>query len=119
VSEPFRAQPLGAGIPFYIHQHHDDAARGGNHAQRVAAYAALESGALGGLALDVLPVEPVPADSKLVRHPRVILAPHSAFYSVAAERELRTKAARNVVSWGRTGRPDYVVVAGTRRLAGA
>ena len=84
-----------------------------------AAYAALESGALGGLALDVLPVEPVPADSKLIHHPRVILSPHSAFYSVAAERELRTKAARNVVTWTRTGRPDYVVVPGTRRLAGA
>jgi D-3-phosphoglycerate dehydrogenase len=49
----------------------------------------------------------------------VILSPHSAFYSVAAERELREKAARNVVSWVRTGRPNYVVVPGTRRLAPA
>jgi phosphoglycerate dehydrogenase-like enzyme len=83
-----------------------------------AAFAALERGALGGLALDVLPVEPAPADSKLVAHPRVILSPHAAFYSEQAARELRVKAARNVVTWVRTGRPDYPVVVGTRRLAG-
>jgi D-3-phosphoglycerate dehydrogenase len=80
-----------------------------------AAYAALQRGTLGGLALDVLPVEPVPADSKLVGHPRVILTPHAAFYSVEAERELRRKAARNIITFLHTGRPDYVVVAGTRR----
>ena len=80
-----------------------------------AALAALESGTLGGLALDVLPVEPVPADSRLPGHPRVILSPHAAFYSVEAERELRRKAAQNIITFLRTGRPDYVVVAGTRR----
>ena len=83
-----------------------------------AAYAALERGVLAGLALDVLPVEPVPPDSRLIGHPRVILSPHAAFFSVAGERELRQKAARNVVTWTRTGRPDYVVSTGTRRLAG-
>jgi phosphoglycerate dehydrogenase-like enzyme len=80
-----------------------------------AALAALERGTLGGLALDVLPVEPVPADSKLLAHPRVILTPHAAFYSVEAERELRRKAAQNIITFLRTGRPDYVVVAGTRK----
>jgi phosphoglycerate dehydrogenase-like enzyme len=79
-----------------------------------AALAALERGTLGGLALDVLPAEPVPANSKLLGHPRVILTPHAAFYSVEAERELRRKAAQNIVTFLRTGRPDYVVVAGTR-----
>jgi len=80
-----------------------------------AALSALERGTLGGLALDVLPVEPVPAGSKLLGHPRVILTPHSAFYSVEAERELRRKAAQNLVTFLRSGRPEYVVVAGTRR----
>ncbi len=75
---------------------------------------ALERGTLAGLALDVLPQEPVPADSPLVAHPRVILTPHAAFFSVQAERELREKAARNIVTWLRTGRPDYVVTAGRR-----
>ena len=80
-----------------------------------AALAALERGTLAGLGLDVLPVEPVLAGSKLLGHPRVILTPHSAFYSVEAERELRRKAAQNLVTWLATGHPDYVVTAGTRR----
>ncbi|MCC7217078.1 MAG: C-terminal binding protein [Burkholderiales bacterium] len=77
--------------------------------------AALAAGTLGGAGLDVLPVEPVPRDSKLLSHPRVILTPHSAFYSVEAEQELRRKAAQNIITWHATGRPEYVVVRGTRR----
>ncbi len=76
---------------------------------------ALAAGTLGGAGLDVLPVEPVPRDSKLLGHPRVILTPHSAFYSVEAERELRRKAAQNIITWLATGRPEYVVVRGTRK----
>ena len=79
-----------------------------------AALSALERWTLAGLGLDVLPTEPVPRGSKLLGHPRVILTPHAAFYSVEAEQELRRKAARNIVTWLATGRPDYVVVAGTR-----
>jgi D-3-phosphoglycerate dehydrogenase len=80
-----------------------------------AALSMLDSGKLAGLGLDVLPTEPVPAGSKLLGHPRVILTPHAAFYSVEAERELRRKAAQNILTWLKTGRPDYVVTAGTRR----
>jgi D-3-phosphoglycerate dehydrogenase len=80
-----------------------------------AALAALDRGTLAGLALDVLPTEPIPRDSPLLGHPRVILTPHSAFYSVEAEHDLRVKAARNLVTWRKSGRPDYVVVAGTRK----
>jgi D-3-phosphoglycerate dehydrogenase len=80
-----------------------------------AALAALDRGTLAGLGLDVLPVEPVPPGSRLLGHPRVILTPHAAFFSVEAERELRRKAAQNIVTWLATGRPDYVVVAGTRK----
>ena len=80
-----------------------------------AALAALDRGTLSGLGLDVLPVEPVPVGSKLIGHPRVILTPHAAFFSVEAERELRRKAAQNIVTWLNTGRPDYVVVNGTRK----
>jgi D-3-phosphoglycerate dehydrogenase len=44
----------------------------------------------------------------------VILTPHAAFFSVQSEVELRRKAAQNIVSWLATGRPEYVVVQGTR-----
>ena len=76
---------------------------------------ALDRGRLAGAALDVLPSEPVSRESRLLNHPRVILTPHAAFYSVEAERELRRKAAQNLVSWLEKGRPDYVVTQGSRR----
>jgi D-3-phosphoglycerate dehydrogenase len=72
----------------------------------------LDAGRLDGAALDVLPVEPPATDSRIVQHPRVLLSPHAAFYSVVAEKELRRKAAQNLVDWARSGRPSYVVVSG-------
>ena len=79
-----------------------------------ALVAALESGTLAGAALDVLPEEPVPRDSPLLAHPRAILTPHAAFYSIEAEKELRRKAAQNIITWLATGKPEYVVTPGTR-----
>lgn len=76
--------------------------------------AVVADGRLAGVGLDVLPVEPVPHGHPLIADPRVIFSPHAAFYSVASEVELRRKAARNIVTWMRTGRPDYPVVVGTR-----
>ncbi|HVL58885.1 MAG TPA: C-terminal binding protein [Burkholderiaceae bacterium] len=67
-----------------------------------------------GVALDVLPVEPIAAGHPLLDDPRVLLTPHAAFYSVDSEVELRRKAAGNIVTWMRTGRPDYPVVVGSR-----
>jgi len=75
---------------------------------------ALDAGILAGAGLDVLPVEPVSRDSQLLGHPRVVLSPHSAFYSVEAERELRRKAAQNLATWLSSGRPEYVVTRGAR-----
>jgi phosphoglycerate dehydrogenase-like enzyme len=70
------------------------------------------TGRLAGVGLDVLPTEPIEANHPLLSDRRVIFSPHSAFYSASSEIELRTKAARNIVTWAKTGRPDYPVVFG-------
>ena len=62
----------------------------------------------------MLPSEPLAVEHALARHPRVLLSPHAAFYSVEAEAELRRKAAMNIVQWAKSGRPAYCVVQGTK-----
>jgi D-3-phosphoglycerate dehydrogenase len=78
----------------------------------------LGSGRLDGVGIDVMPEEPIAADHPLARHRRVILTPHAAFYSVEAERDLRRKSAQNIATWAHTGRPDYIVVRGTKHPPG-
>jgi D-3-phosphoglycerate dehydrogenase / 2-oxoglutarate reductase len=61
-----------------------------------AAVEALDSGQLGGIALDVTEAEPPPPDHPLRSHPRAVLTPHMAFYSVEAQAELQRRAAEEV-----------------------
>jgi D-3-phosphoglycerate dehydrogenase len=61
-----------------------------------ALVAALDSGQLGGAALDVVAREPLPKDSALLGRDNLILTPHTAFYSVEALEELQTKCAADV-----------------------
>jgi D-3-phosphoglycerate dehydrogenase/C-terminal binding protein len=65
--------------------------------------AAVRSGKLAGAAIDVLPFEPPPADHPLLTawrdpadpcHDRVIVNPHSAFYSEEGLRDMRIKGAQ-------------------------
>lgn len=71
-----------------------------------AAAAALDAGRLGGLALDVTEPEPLPAGHPLRGHPRAVLTPHMAFYSVEAEAELQRRAAEEVARALRAEAPD-------------
>ena len=62
-----------------------------------ALLAALEEGRLAQAGLDVFEEEPVPLDSPLRRHPRVILSDHVAWYSEESQVELQITAAEEVV----------------------
>lgn len=59
---------------------------------------ALEAGEVGGACLDVLPVEPPPASSRLIGRDDVILTPHTAFYSEDSLLELQTTVATDVAA---------------------
>lgn len=78
-----------------------------------AACDALAAGQIAGMALDVLPQEPIPADHRLLRAlregapwaaGRVVLTPHAAFYSPDAMTDMRRKAFEVVRDYLRDGR---------------
>jgi len=58
---------------------------------------AVRSHQIAGAALDVLAVEPIDPDSPLLREERILITPHSAWYSEAAKIDLRTRCAEEVV----------------------
>jgi D-3-phosphoglycerate dehydrogenase / 2-oxoglutarate reductase len=70
---------------------------------------ALDSGQVGGAALDVVTVEPLAKDSPLLGRDNVILTPHTAYYSVEALQELQTKAATDVARVLSGEKPVYPV----------
>ncbi len=74
-----------------------------------ALIAALDSGHIGGAALDVVAAEPLAKDSPLLGRDHVILTPHTGFYSVEALEELQTKCASDVARVLAGEKPVYPV----------
>jgi glyoxylate/hydroxypyruvate reductase A len=68
-SETLHALPAGAALV--------NLGRG-DHVIEADLIAALDSGHLAAATLDVYPVEPLPADSPLWRHPKITVMPHVA-----------------------------------------
>lgn len=58
---------------------------------------AVESGKLRGAGLDVMEVEPIPADSPVLKLDRVIVTPHAAFYSEESYYQLKRRTMQNVI----------------------
>jgi D-3-phosphoglycerate dehydrogenase / 2-oxoglutarate reductase len=71
--------------------------------------AALDDGTIGAAVLDVFEVQPLPADSGLRDHPRVLLTPHLAGITQDAERAMGMMAVDTMLALIRGERPDNVV----------
>lgn len=77
----------------------------GSLVDTAAVVAALDEGRLAGVALDVLDAEPPAPDAPIIAHPRAIVNPHAAFWSVDAEAAAYEHQARNVLAWLDAGAP--------------
>lgn len=71
--------------------------------------AALDDGRVGFAALDVFEVEPLPDDSPLWRHPKVLVSPHTAALSSKEEERIARRFAENATRL-LDGRPLRAVV---------
>lgn len=79
-----------------------NAARGGIY-DEAALLEGLESGQIGGVALDVFVEEPPPADHPLVKHDRVIVTPHLGASTKEAQARVALEIADQVVAYLTTG----------------
>jgi D-3-phosphoglycerate dehydrogenase len=70
---------------------------------------ALNDGSINGAVLDVFEVQPLPAESGLRNHPRVMLTPHLAGMTQDAERAMGMMAVDTVLALIRGERPDNIV----------
>ncbi len=66
---------------------------------------AVQSGQIAGAALDVLTVEPPAPDHPLLHEPRIIITPHTGWYSEDANHDVRVRASEEVVRVLRGERP--------------
>ena len=79
-----------------------NAARGGL-VDEAALLDALDSGQLAGAALDTFATEPLPADSALRAHPKLVLTPHLGASTGEAQQAVSTILAREVLDYFQTG----------------
>ena len=79
-----------------------NAARGGL-VDEAALLQALDDGHLGGAALDTFATEPLPKDSPLRGHPKLILTPHLGASTGEAQQAVSTILARQVIDFVATG----------------
>ncbi len=83
-----------------------------------ALHDAMKSGQIGGAGLDVLPEEPARLDRRLIAAwhaeeewiaDRLIITPHSAFYTPQSLYDMRTKGIHVALKYLRTGRLENCV----------
>lgn len=74
-----------------------------------ALVAALHAGRVGGAALDVFEVEPLPADHPLCTAPNVLLTPHISSSTIESLDRMSLDAARGVLDVLHQRRPQYAV----------
>lgn len=81
-----------------------------------ALVSALESGHIGGAALDVFATEPLPATSPLLKAKNTVFSPHCASYSDRASWRLATWTIGDTIAWARSRTIDNgnVVIQGDR-----
>jgi len=77
-------------------------ARGGVF-DETALLAGLESGQIGGIALDVFSTEPPPLDAQLLKHERVIATPHVGASSIESRERMAVEIAEHIVAYFSTG----------------
>lgn len=83
-------------------------ARGGIVDEK-ALLAALENGTIAGAALDVFEKEPVPANDPLVKHAKVICAPHIGAATKEAQHKVGLAAAKYLIEYYRDGKAPTAV----------
>jgi phosphoglycerate dehydrogenase-like enzyme len=71
----------------------------GQHVDTDALVAALDSGTIGGAALDVVDPEPLPAGHRLWAFPNVIITPHTAATPAMGRPLLAARVTENVRRW--------------------
>lgn len=70
-----------------------------------AMVAALDSGHVGAVAVDVLETEPPVKDDPFVNHPNVLVSPHAAFLSPESAMDYLVHQANNAISMIQDGKP--------------